>query len=75
MEARTAITRRERDVADHDSSVGEGMYLTVCPLCGPGHDSSVGEKCILLSVLPVALVMIAQWGNESHCQSSPWPGS
>ena len=40
------------------------MYLTVCPPCGPGHDSSVGELCISLSVLPVARVMIAQWENE-----------
>ena len=27
----------------HDSSMGEWMYLTVCPLHGPGHDSSVEE--------------------------------
>jgi len=23
------------------------MYLTVCPLCGPDHDSSVGELMYL----------------------------
>jgi len=27
----------------HDSSVGEWMYLTICPLYDLGHDSSVGE--------------------------------
>ena len=27
------------------------MYLTVCPLYGPGHDSSVGEW-IYLTVCP-----------------------
>ena len=27
----------------YSSSVGEGMYLTDCPLRGPGHDSSVEE--------------------------------
>jgi len=28
---------------DHDSSVEEQMYLTVCPPCGPGYGSSVEE--------------------------------
>jgi len=30
-------------IFSHGSSVGEWMYLTVCPPCGPSHDSSVGE--------------------------------
>ena len=29
-------------------SVGEWMHLTVCPLYGPGHDSSVGEWMYLI---------------------------
>ena len=44
------------------------MYLTICPLHGPGHDSSGGEnECISLSVLSAARVMIAQ--RESKCVS------
>ena len=27
----------------NDGSVGEWMYLTVCPLYSLGHDNSVGE--------------------------------
>ena len=39
------------------------MYLTVCPLCRPGHDSSGPSGSmngISLSVHSVARVMIAQ---------------
>ena len=36
----------------HDSSVGEWLYLTVCPHHGPGHDSSVGEW-LYLTVCPI----------------------
>ena len=36
----------------HDSSVGEGMNPTVCPLPGPGHHSSVGEG-MHLAVCPL----------------------
>ena len=28
------------------------MYLTVCPLCGQGHDSSVGERMNLTGCPP-----------------------
>jgi len=40
------------------------MYLTVCPLYGPDHDSSVGEW-MYLTVCPLymAWIMIAQWEN------------
>ena len=40
------------------------MYLTVCPLRGPGHNSSAGNECISLPALSVARVMIAQWDDE-----------
>jgi len=41
------------------------MYLTVCPLCGPGHDSSIGERLYLtISVFSAARAMKAQWENE-----------
>jgi len=40
------------------------MYLTVYPLHGPGHDNSVGNECISLSILSMARVMITQWDNE-----------
>jgi len=40
------------------------MNLTVCPPCGPGHDCTVGERIISLSVLSIARVMIAQGENE-----------
>ena len=29
------------------------MYLAVCPLCGPGHDSSLGEW-MYLTVCPLS---------------------
>jgi len=41
------------------------MHLTVCTLCGPGHDIAQWEnECISLSVLSMALIMTAQWENE-----------
>jgi len=33
---------RNITIGSRDRSVGEQMYLTVCPLCGPGHGSLVG---------------------------------
>jgi len=47
-------------VVGHDSSVGEWMYLTVCPLHARVMIAQWENKCISLPVLPVALVMIAQ---------------
>ena len=50
--------------SDHDRSVGEWTNLTVGPLRGPDHDSPMGgDKWTWLSVLSVALIMIAQWGR------------
>jgi len=40
------------------------MYLTVWPLRGLDHDSSMENECISLSVLSMARVMIAEWENE-----------
>jgi len=47
----------------HDSSVEELMYLTVCQLRAKVMIAQGENKCIPLSVLSVARVMIAQWGN------------
>ena len=49
---------------DHDSSAGERVYLTVCPLCGLDHDSSVGERVYLTVCHHHGLSHDAQWVNE-----------
>jgi len=43
-EATMALGLTQCYTVGHDSSMGRWMYLTVCPLCGPGHDSSVRER-------------------------------
>ena len=44
------------------------MYLTVCPLCGPGHDSSVGEQTNLTVCPPHGHAIPSEfpWRNISR---------
>ena len=48
----------------HDSSVGEWINLTDCPLQAQVMIAQWENECISLSVLPVAWVRIVQWENE-----------
>jgi len=64
----------------HDSSVGEWMYLTVCPPCGPGHDNSVGEWMNLTVCPPCGPGhdnSVGEWMNLTVCPPcgpGPIPG-